>query len=138
MRKMQQSFRKLPALLLTGFSLLVAAKVGAHHSFAVHFDGDELVQVSGVVTDFRFANPHGVIEWTATDESGEEVTWRAETNSPNILKRRGWSRDSLQPGDEVTVTGFPARDESAYMRVSRVDFADGRDPLIGQSAQDQD
>lgn len=135
---MHISFRKLPAILLTSTTLLLAVKVGAHHSFAVHFVGDEQVRVSGVVTDFRFANPHGVIEWTATDESGEEVAWQAETNSPNILKRRGWSRDSLRPGDEVTVTGFPARDESAYMRVSRVDFADGREPLVGQSAQNQD
>lgn len=135
---MQATLRNLSIILLISTMLLVAAKVTAHHSFAVHFVGDEQVQVSGVVTSFRFSNPHGVLEWTATDEDGNEVEWRAETNSPNVLRRRGWSRDSLQPGDEVTVTGFPSREDDTYMRISRVEFADGRDPLGAQSASAQD
>jgi hypothetical protein len=59
------------------------------------------------------------------------VEGKAETNSPNILRRRGWVPDSLKPGDRVTVEGFPARDGSSSMRISRVTFADGRE-LTGQ------
>lgn len=117
---------------------LGASSASAHHSFAVHFVSDEVVSVSGTITDFRFSNPHGMIYWTSVDEDGNEQEWRAETNSPNILKRRGWSKEALQPGDEVTVTGFSARDGSNYMRVSRVEFADGRDDLVGQSDPNYD
>ena len=51
----------------------------------------------------------------------------------SFRRRRGWSRDSLKPGDEITVLGFPARDGTSYMRISKVTFADGHE-LIGQAA----
>ncbi len=115
----------LSALLACG----VAAK--AHHSFAVHFVPDEIVTVSGVVTEFRFRNPHGLVFFAVREDDGTEVVWRAETNSPNVLRRRGWSEKSIRPGDRVTIEGYPARDESASMRIYRVTFDDGRE-LIGQ------
>ena len=58
-------------------------------------------------------------------EDGEEEAWRAETNSPSILRRRGWNRDSLSAGDEITITGWPARNDDNYMRIRSVTFADG-------------
>ena len=103
----------------------------AHHSFAVHYDGSRTISVTGVVEEFRFRNPHGMIVLNGTSADGVTGSWKIETNSPNILRRRGWSPDSISPGDEVTITGFPARDGSDSMRVYRVEFADGRE-LIGQ------
>src|SRR3970282_1818162 len=102
----------------------------AHHSFAVHFTGDELITVEGVVTAFTFRNPHGVLTLAVPGENGS-VEWKAETNSPNILRRRGWAPDSLKPGDRVTVEGFPARDGSSSMRIARGTFGAGRE-LTGQ------
>ncbi|HEX7082138.1 MAG TPA: DUF6152 family protein [Gammaproteobacteria bacterium] len=110
---------------------LFAPAAIAHHSFAVHFVADEIVSVAGVVTEFRFRNPHGLVFVSATGENGEEETWRAETNSPNILRRRGWSEHSLAVGDRVTIEGYPARDGSPSMRIYRITFEDGR-VLIGQ------
>ena len=118
-------------LLLLGASFTSAAF--AHHSFAVHFEAEANKEVTGVVESFRFANPHGMLTFTVTDANGRSSQWRAETNSPNILRRRGWSKDSLQAGDEITVLGFPARDGTSYMRVSKITFADGRE-LVGQGA----
>src|SRR5579862_8710721 len=70
----------------------------AHHSFAVFFDTDsQLRKITGVVKEFRFTNPHGVVT-LAVVEGNHEVIWRAETNSPSILRRRGWSSDSLHVG----------------------------------------
>jgi hypothetical protein len=103
----------------------------AHHSFAVHYVGSKLVNVSGVVQEFRFHNPYGMIVIDATNQDSTVGTWKIETNSPNVLMRRGWSPDSIRPGDQVTIEGFPARDGSNSMRVYRVTFADGRE-LIGQ------
>jgi hypothetical protein len=107
-----------------------AASAAAHHSFAVHFVADKIVTVKGTVEDFSFRNPHGLLMLTAKDAAGIEQHWRIETNSPNILRRRGWSEDSIKPGEQVTVEGYPARDGSPSMRVYRVTFPDGRE-LVG-------
>lgn len=118
-------------LFLVG--MLPLSCVQAHHSFAVHFEAEANQEVKGVVDSFKFANPHGILYFHVTDANGQVTQWRAETNSPNILRRRGWSRDSLKAGDEITVLGFPARDGTSYMRISKITFADGR-VLVGQGA----
>jgi len=118
-------------VVAAAFALGIAANVAAHHSFAVHFVADKMITVKGKVTEFSFRNPHGLLTVDAKDAAGTEQQWRIETNSPNILRRRGWSEDSIKPGDEVTVEGYPARDGSPSMRVYRVTFADGHE-LIGQ------
>jgi hypothetical protein len=123
-------------LLACGIAAAVAIGVGsaparAHHSFAVHFVADKLIDVSGTVTEFSFRNPHGVIALTAKGADGSDQTWKIETNSPNVLRRRGWNETSIKPGDRVTIEGYPARDGSNFMRVYRVMFADGHE-LVGQ------
>jgi len=115
----------LVALLATG------APAVAHHSFAVHFVADRLIKVSGVVDEFTFRNPHGVLTLTAKAEDGVSAAWKIETNSPNILRRRGWTETSIKSGDVVTVEGYPARDGSNFMRVYRVIYPDGHE-LVGQ------
>ncbi len=113
------------ALMLT-----LVGTAGAHHSFAVFFDTDaQLVKVTGVVRDFQFRNPHGVIT-VAVPKGHADITWRAETNSPSILRRRGWTPDSLHVGDTVTLEGWRARDGSRYLRLKSARLADGR--MVGQ------
>ncbi|MDC0598691.1 DUF4131 domain-containing protein [Gammaproteobacteria bacterium] len=112
---------KLLALLFIPYS----ANTFSHHSFPVHFVPDGEVTITGVVSSFRFSNPHGVLEFTAINEAGEEEFWRAETNSPSMLRRRGWSPTSFKPGDEITVTGWPARKDDHYMRVRSATFSNG-------------
>ena len=118
--------RRAVRLAATMAFLFVAATAAAHHSFAVHFVADRLVTVEGVVSDYSFRNPHGLVHLQTED--GE---WRAETNSPNILRRRGWGADTIKVGDRVAVEGYPARDGSRSMRIARVMYPDGRE-LTGQ------
>ena len=108
-----------------------AAPAAAHHSFAVHFVADKIIDVSGTVTEFSFRNPHGLIALTAKGADGKDQAWKIETNSPNVLRRRGWSETSIKPGDRVTIEGYPARDGSNFMRVYKVTFPDGHE-LVGQ------
>jgi hypothetical protein len=111
----------LAALLLT----LTCGCALAHHSFAVFFDTDsQLRKITGVVKEFRFTNPHGVVT-LAVVEGNHEVIWRAETNSPSILRRRGWTPDSLHVGDKITIEGWPARDGSRYLRMRAATRANG-------------
>ncbi|MEY2855072.1 MAG: hypothetical protein RL030_2204 [Pseudomonadota bacterium] len=110
---------------IAALSLLLAAPVIAHHSFAVFFDADRMIKIDGTVEEFQFRNPHGLIRMTVRQKDGSEVEWKAETNSPSILERRGWKRDSLKAGDAIKVEGWPARDGAHYMRMRSVVRADG-------------
>jgi hypothetical protein len=112
--------------LRIGSALLLVAVVPtfAHHSFAVFFDADKSVTVRGVVQEFQFRNPHGLLKVLVKSESGEEA-WKAETNSPSILERRGWTRESIKVGEIISIEGWPARDGSRYLRVRAVRRADG-------------
>jgi hypothetical protein len=124
----------LATSLLAG-TLLVLGATGAqaHHSFAVFFSSDqEVMSVSGTVKTYRFTNPHGLIEIIAKTKDGAEEEWKIETNSPSVLVRRGWSKESLKPGEVITVRGWRARDGSNYMRLREVRRADGSP--VGQPA----
>ena len=112
--------RKILALVSVVCGLAAAGDVSAHHSFAIFFGGDKTVAVTGTVTEFTFANPHGVIAVNVKEANGETDVWKAETNSPSILRRRGWEKDSLKVGDVITIEGWPARDGSRYMRMRKV------------------
>ena len=123
---------KLPfPWLLLSVLLWSAGSAHAHHSFAVHFVPDKIVAISGVVTEFRFVNPHGLVYLTVKAADGEDQRWRAETNSPNVLRRRGWSKTVIKAGDSITIEGYPTRDGSHALRIHRVIFPDGRE-LLGQ------
>jgi len=120
---------KQVAMVLT-LALIAVGTAGAHHSFAVFFNTDaKLVKVTGVVRDFEFRNPHGVIT-LAVPEGHKQVIWRAETNSPSVLRRRGWTPESLHVGDTVTLEGWRARDGTRYIRLRSAQFPDGR--KVGQ------
>lgn len=97
----------------------------AHHSFVVFFDDTKSITVSGSVTAFKFTNPHAIIELAVKNAQGRSETWRAETNAVTLLRRRGWTTESLKSGDAITIEGWPSRDGSKYMRVRRVVKADG-------------
>jgi len=114
--------------VLAGLILLVvagAAPADAHHSFAVYFDDQTIIQVTGSVTNFRFTNPHAIISFTVKNAQGQVESWRAETNAVTLLRRRGWTKDSLTIGETITVDGWRARDGSNYMRMRTVKRADG-------------
>ena len=94
------------AILATGLAL-AGAPVLAHHSFAM-FDQTKLLTLEGTVHEFQWTNPHAFIELDVAN-GGRTQRWSIELNSPNNLKRQGWSRDALKPGDKVTVRVAPLR-----------------------------
>ena len=85
---------------------ILASSAWAHHSFSV-FNMQTEVSITGVVKEVQWTNPHIFIWVDVTGENGEVVTWGLEGMSPNFLARRGWSRTTLEPGDEVTVSLRP-------------------------------
>jgi hypothetical protein len=116
---------KLPLAVAAGLAVLPAAAQG-HHSFAAFFDPDKNVTVTGTVTEFRFTNPHGMVALDVKKPDGSVEKWRAETNAPVVLVRRGWTRDAVKPGDVVTIEGWPARDGRNYLRLRAMKDSHGK------------
>ncbi|HTV80294.1 MAG TPA: DUF6152 family protein [Steroidobacteraceae bacterium] len=113
-------------VVIAVWALVLTSTAAAHHSFAVFFNTDDKVfKITGVVKDFEFRNPHGVIT-LAVPHGGGTTLWRAETNSPSILRRRGWTPESIHVGDKITLEGWPARDGSRYFRLRAGWFANGQ------------
>jgi hypothetical protein len=123
--------KKSHVLIALGAVWLGHASAYAHHSFAAFFDSTKTVTLTGKVKEFRFTNPHGTIAIEVAEEGKPVRLWRAETNAPVVLMRRGWKRDSIKPGDTVTVSGWPARDGKPYFRLQRALDASGK--LIGSA-----
>ncbi len=86
-----------------------AGAVFAHHSFAAVFDGSQTVDVAGVVTEFRFVNPHATLSLEVAEEGGSSVTRVVEFDGELNLINGGWTADSIRVGERVVVHGNPAR-----------------------------
>jgi len=118
--------RQYAALATGAIALLGVSAVQAHHSFAAFFDPDKMIRIKGTVTDFHFTNPHGTIGIDVPGPDGKVQKWRAETNAPVVLMRRGWTRTSVKPGDVVTIEGWASRDGKPYLRLRAAYDAAGK------------
>jgi hypothetical protein len=108
-------------------ALLTTALASAHHSFAM-FDQTKRVTLKGTVTDFQWTNPHAFIHLSVVNAAGAKEDWEIELNSPNNLKRQGWSSTSLKKGDQVSLDTYPLRDQTGHMGglFIQVTLADGK------------
>lgn len=109
-------------------AMLATVPLAAHHS-ATYFDmGVDLVHENVTVVEFAVHNPHGILVYSFVNADGVEETWDAELPSANFARRGGIGPSLISPGDTVTVTGWPglpSRTREHFMRLSRVDLADG-------------
>jgi hypothetical protein len=93
----------------------------AHHSTAP-FDMTTSTTIHGVVMEFRWTNPHSYIYLRVDGRK-----WTLEAEALNLLRRNGWTKESLKPGDEISCTGARAKDADVYaMKCFTVEFPDGR------------
>jgi hypothetical protein len=90
-------------------ALFIAPVSNAHHSSAM-YDDKQTVNITGAVTKFEWSNPHVYVYLKQLTAAGQVVEWEVEASPPSILRRLGWSQDTLHIGDTIDVTGHPARD----------------------------
>jgi len=121
------------AALVPPVLAILAAEAPAHHAFSPVYDEARVITVAGVVTEFRFVNPHALLIMDVTDGAGKVDQWTVEFAGRLNLSEFGWTADSLKPGETVTVTGNPTHTGSARMFFRRIVRADGTELLPGNA-----
>ena len=122
------------ALGIAAIALVSIAPLRAHHSFAP-YEPTVQIKLSGVVTEFKWGNPHVYFEIDAADPaSGATRHWLIEGASTSILNRAGWKFNMLKPGDKVTVIVSPLRNGEPAALLKQITLPDGRKFSNGAAA----
>ena len=124
------------------FLMVVALGIGvstfslplfAHHGAAA-YDMGKTVTLKGAVTQWVWANPHCILQLDVMDDRGQVVQWSAETENPSSMVHYGYTKQSLKPGDQVTVTVVPAKNGKPFGRIVEVVLPNGQ-KLAGRGIQ---
>ena len=119
---MKTARRLLASTLFGALALAAVSSASAHHSFSAVFDPEQPVTLHGRITGMEWINPHSWLYVEVENEDGTTTTWEIEGATPNTLLRRGFTRDAVEPGTEITIHGFRARNGEP--------IANGRDMIL--------
>jgi Family of unknown function (DUF6152) len=130
---------KIGMALVVGL-LSVCAPLFAHHGSATYDTQKPVVLKDATITKFIWANPHSIAMFDAKDDKGNVVHWAAEAGSPSALSLIGWTKNSLKPGDTVTVYTFQSKTGNPVGRLNKIVLADGttlRDSQLGDADKEK-
>lgn len=124
--------RKTP-MILAAAALLAAASVPAwaHHAFAAEFDAKKPLHFEGTVTKVELINPHTWIHVDVKQPDGTTVNWMVEAGSPNVLLRRGFTKQTVPAGTAVVVDGYQSKDGSYRMNGRDITLPNGQKLFLG-------
>jgi hypothetical protein len=105
--------------------LAVCGAVFAHHGSASYKADKVVVLRDATVTKFLWANPHAMVLFDVKDDQGNIAHWAGEAGSPAAIRPLGWNKNSVRPGDVITVQLFPSKFEGDVGRLVQILFADG-------------
>ena len=122
-------------LMAAGLVLAAAAPLTAHHSWTADYDAAKPVAVAGVVAKVEWTNPHTHFYIDVKNDTGTVTQWNFEMASTLALERSGWSRKTLQVGDQVAITGFGGRSVTTRAIAQTITNADGKALFAGKLGQ---
>ena len=99
--------------------LMVSGPALAHHSMAM-YDQTRAITVTGTVTEFRLTNPHIQILFDVKADQGNVEHWSSIGDNPVNLRRKGWNRNTIKPDDQITISGYPAKDGRPLMTTDKI------------------
>ncbi len=123
-------------LSLTGLLFLTASPAHAHHAFSAEYDATRPIELQGTITRVELTNPHSWITIEVRADDGTAEIWEIEAGAPNGLYRRGFTRDSLPVGTEVTVRGYRSKSGSMRANGGSITVSDGTTTFLGGSNPD--
>jgi hypothetical protein len=109
---------------LAAAGVMAAGPAFAHHSFAM-FDYNKDVTIVGQVKELRWTNPHIHILVNVPDGKGGNAEWDVEGGTPGNLRRQGWSRDVVKPGDKISIVIHPMKDGTNGGQLVKANKGDG-------------
>ena len=115
-------------------ALLLSAPLFAHHGGTSLYDTSKALAAEATVSEFQWTNPHVEVGLDAKGNNGKQRHWLLELPSPPVLVNHGWNRKSLQPGDAIKVTFYPAKSGASVGWLLKLTKADGGE-LVGHSEQ---
>jgi hypothetical protein len=107
--------------------------VSAHHAFSAEFDANKPVKFKATVTRVQLINPHSWIFVDVKGPDGKVENWAIEAGSPNILMRRGITKETVKVGAEIMVDGYQAKDGSKRANGRDLTLPDGTKLFLGSS-----
>ena len=110
-----------------------ASSASAHHAFAAEFDANKPVNFTGTVTKMEWINPHCWLHVSVKQPDGTVASWAVEAGTPNVLYRRGFTKESLLVGTEVVVDGYQAKDGSHRCNGRDLTLPNGHTLFLGSS-----
>src|SRR5262245_19567060 len=132
---MENSMRRV--VIAAYVSVLVAAgavPVHAHHAFAAEFDAKQPVRFEkAVVTKMEWTNPHSWIHVDVKMPDGRTEAWAIEAGTPNVLFRRGFTKEALKPGTAIVIDGYRAKDGSHRANGRNLTLPNGQMLFLGSS-----
>jgi hypothetical protein len=119
--------------VLVLFTSVAVVPLWAHHAFAAEFDANKQVKFEATVTKMEWTNPHVWLHVDVKKPDGTVEAWAFEAGTPNVLFRRGFTKNSLLPGTKIVLDGYRAKDGSRRANGRDLTFPDGRKLFLGSS-----
>ena len=111
-------------LVAAGVSVMFNAPVLAHHGASTFLQSE--ITIKGTVVEYIWKNPHVLLVWNTTDDSGKTVQWTGEVASPeSMMSDDGWRKDTFKLGDELTFTVRPAKSGAPNSIIDQIKKPDG-------------